>query len=293
MIGGQCQPDTSCNSNLNCLVCPFGSSLRVTGDILSVSQICILCDSDSNCARCNVTNPSQCLSCLQGYYLQGNTCQPCSEDCSVCISFIFCTVCAPGFVASQSATLSSQSSTGFVICFTCQGNCKTCLNSAYTCTSCNDGFSLAGTTCVSQFNFQVNTTLEVTLPVFQANFLSFLGQIAIAAQVDISDILILSIVNGSVTVTMQINSYAPPGTDIAVQTETNLNNLLKKGTVGNMVVAYSSVTTNGGSNHDGNDNNDNNDNGRDTNEADSSNATIIALAIIIPLMVLGTYLVIQ
>ncbi len=67
------------------------------------------------------------------------------------------------------------------------------------------------------------------------------------------NILIISIVSGSVTITMQISSNSAAGSSAAISAEDNLKNLLAQGnTVANMQISSSSITTNGGSNHDKN-----------------------------------------
>ncbi len=197
-----------------------------------------------------------------------------------------CTSCAPGFVAQQGASLTSEiNSEVLVNCTSCTGNCASCSGSSDSCTSCNSGFTLQGTICQSNFNYQVVSTLGVSLSVFQTNYLSFLTSIAAAAGVSIRNILVKSIVSGSVTVTMQVNSNAPAGSSAAITSQNNLNSLLSTGnTVANMGVLSSSVTTNGGSNNNGNDgnngNNNINNNGRDT--------TTIIIAVVVPICVIGT-----
>jgi hypothetical protein len=115
-----------------------------------------------------------------------------------------------------------------------------------------------------------------------------LNQISQAAGVGISDILVLSITSGSVTVNMKINSYAPPGTDIAIQTQNSLNALMQSGNVGNMAVTSSSVSTNGGSNDDNNNDNNNDGNNDNSTADDGSNTVLIVLAILLPLIILST-----
>ncbi len=285
---GVCQPNTQCNPNSNCIVCPFGNSLMTSNTNNKISQTCVQCTPSSNCARCSVSNPSQCYSCLGGTFLSGNVCVSCSQGCATCLNSTMCMSCAAGFVAQQNAFLISGVDSGALVnCTSCTGNCASCSGSPDSCTSCNSGFTLQGTICQSNFNYQVVSTLGVSLSVFQANYLSFLTSIAAAAGVSIRNILVKSITSGSVTVTMQVNSNAPAGSSAAITSQNNLNNLLSTGnTVANMGVVSSSVTTNGGNNDDdGNDNNNDNNHGNG-----GSNTKTIVLAVVIPVVVVGTFI---
>ncbi len=87
IAGGNCMPDTNCSNDGSCLSCPFGYSLSSNNSNIKINQMCVKCDSKSNCARCSITKTSQCLSCLSGYYLNGNSCQVCANNCASCISY--------------------------------------------------------------------------------------------------------------------------------------------------------------------------------------------------------------
>lgn len=275
MQNGQCVASTSCNSNSGCTVCPFGSSISMNNTNTKLSQTCVQCNAASNCARCNISATSQCYSCLSGRYLNGTTCSPCASGCSQCISLNLCTMCSLGFIPQQSGTLLGNAATGILSCVACTGNCATCLGSSSTCTSCTSGFTLNGIVCTSNFNFQVQTTLGVSLSVFTSNYVNFLNQIASAAGVTVNNIVILSIVSGSVTVNMLVNSNSAPGSSGATDSLNNLNNLLKNGSsIANMGITSTTITTNG----------DTSD-----NSGGLSTTTIIILATVIPIGVLCTY----
>lgn len=79
------------------------------------------------CERCQDGAPSGCLSCRRGLYLN-----PLNSTCSE--------PCPPQYYADE---IQRQ-------CQKCHENCKTCLRDADRCTSCNEGYSLAGMTCVPE-----------------------------------------------------------------------------------------------------------------------------------------------
>ena len=285
LVNGQCIASTSCNGQATCLACPFGSSVVAANSNLQFNQTCVNCTASSNCARCNVTNPAQCYSCLAGWYLNNTVCAACSTGCAVCLSARMCTMCSAGYVPVQVGSLGTTTVTAafykLVSCTPCTDNCATCIGSTSTCTSCVGGFTFKGGVCVSNFNFVISTTLGVTLAVFQNNYVSFINQIASAASVKAKDILVLSIVSGSVTVNMQVNAPGGQNSNAATTAQNNLNSLLSQGnTIANMGVTASSITTAGGSSSD------------DDNSG-LSTQTIIILAVVIPVGTLRTYLFIQ
>lgn len=273
MSNGQCVASTSCNNNSGCTVCPFGFAIMMNNNNVRLNQSCVQCTASSNCARCNVSAPAQCYSCLSGSYLNGTICSSCASGCSQCISLNMCTMCALGFIPQQSGTLLGNAATGVLTCTACTTNCATCLGSPSTCTSCISGFTLNGVVCTSNFNFQVSITLGVTIQVFTSNYVAFMNQIASAAGVTVNNIVVLSIVSGSVSVNMLVNSDSAPGSVGATNALNNLNSVLKAGgSIANMGVASSTITTNG-------DNSDNSGGGLST-------TTIIILAVVIPVGVL-------
>lgn len=273
MTNGQCVASTSCNSNQGCTVCPFGFAISTNNTNVRLNQSCVQCTASSNCARCNISAPAQCYSCLPGAYLNGTICSSCSSGCAQCISLNMCTMCALGYIPQQSGTLLGNAASGVLSCVACTDNCATCLGSSSTCTSCISGFTLNGIICTSNFNFQISTTLAVSLQVFTNNYVAFINQIASAAGVTANNIVVLSIVSGSVTVNMLVNSDSAPGSVGATNSLNNLNNLLKSGgSIANMGVTSSTVSTNG-------DTSDNSSGGLST-------TTIIILATVIPIGVL-------
>lgn len=280
---GTCSPDTSCNANANCQVCPFGFSWVNANIAGTVSQTCLACNTSSNCARCSVSNTSQCLSCPLGSFLSNGACTGCPSGCAKCLSNNFCAYCAMGFVAQQSgymldnsASLYGNSATGPLTCLPCVAPCASCTGSPTTCTSCQSGFTLQAPACLSSFNFQVNVVLGVTMAQFQANYFSFLSQLATAAQTTIQNIVIISLSTGSVIVNMSISTPFGPTSSQAGTINSNLNTLLGSNNIANMPVTSYNVVTNGGTLPSGG----------------LSTTTIIILATVIPIGVLRTFVII-
>ncbi len=215
--GSSCLPSTTCNADQSCLTCPYGYILTTNNTNTTLNQKCAQCDPKSNCARCSPSNKSHCLNCPQGYFLNGDRCQLCSQNCLKCLNSDTCLSCSPGYVAQMSGSLySSQISSRLLNCIACASYCATCQSSPTTCTSCNSGFTQFGAVCLSNFNYQIIITLGVSYSTFMNQYLNFTNQIATAAGVNIENILIISIVSGSVTVNMEVSSNAPPGSSQAV-----------------------------------------------------------------------------
>ena len=155
-----------------------------------LSQNCTQCNVNSSCARCNVSNTAQCYSCMMGWYLNGSVCDKCNSSCASCLSSSMCTTCASGYVAVQSGGVSGNMASGLLNCTLCQSPCVTCIGSSSTCTSCESGFSLKGSICISNFNYQIDIVFNVTLPQFENNYLSFINQVASAAGTSVQNILV-------------------------------------------------------------------------------------------------------
>lgn len=166
------------------------------------------------------------------------------------------------------------------ICVPCLSPCQTCLGAISTCLSCVNSFTLQGTQCVSNFNFQVVCTLTANPTTFNTNYLAFLNVVANSINSTIDAITVLGINYGSVTVTMLVNSNGADGSNAANLQQNNIQNALT-GTVANMPVQSTKITINGGSNN--NDNNNNNNSGL-------SQTTIIILATVIPIGTLCNHL---
>lgn len=269
-----CQYNVStCNANLNCMYCPLNYVLLVNNTATTLNQTCVQCN--TNCARCLVTNVTSCTSCMTGSYLNLNTnaCVSCSVGCASCTSLSACFSCKSGYIAQTQASLIASASIQPIACLPCLNPCQTCTGSMITCLSCVTGFTLQGTQCVSNFNFQVVCVLGVTTGIFNQQYSSFLNAVANSINDTLDSINVLSINYGSVTITMLINSNGNDGSNAASLQQTNLQNTLA-GTVAGMQVQSTKITINGGGN-----NNNNSDSGL-------SRTTIIILATVIPIGVL-------
>jgi hypothetical protein len=95
-----------------------------------------------SCVACGAAFAATCdsaglvLSCLSGYWQNGNSCSPCREFCLVCSSPASCLTCQPGyFVAVGSGSY----------CQPCSSGCLSC--SASACTLCAYNYQLATGAC--------------------------------------------------------------------------------------------------------------------------------------------------
>ncbi|KAL4438376.1 hypothetical protein ABPG74_009415 [Tetrahymena malaccensis] len=107
--------------------CPY----KQFGD--KVTGSCVLCP--SNCSACFGSYPNQCLSCNEGYSLQGNYCvnKTCHSSCLSCSgpNQNQCTSCPTGNYLDSRNT-----------CQPCQYPCENCFNSATECTTCGQGYEM-------------------------------------------------------------------------------------------------------------------------------------------------------
>lgn len=202
LSGISCLANTTCSVSQTCVVCPLGYTLVNTTTTSQISQVCLLCESSSNCARCSASNSSQCTSCPSGTYLNGTICLSCSLGCAVCIGLNSCTECSDGYLPSQSGSVSGNSGSGLLTCVACAPPCGNCLGSTITCASCPNGFTLVGEVCLSQFHYLIQVSFDTTLSIFETNYFTFLSQVTTAVGVKLSDMVVTSIVSGSVTVGM-------------------------------------------------------------------------------------------
>ncbi|KAL4438374.1 hypothetical protein ABPG74_009413 [Tetrahymena malaccensis] len=94
---------------------------------------CVLCS--VNCSACFGPSSNQCLSCNDGYSLQGNQCidSTCHSSCQSCSgpNQNQCTSCPAGSYLDSRKT-----------CQPCQYPCENCFNSATECTTCGQGYEM-------------------------------------------------------------------------------------------------------------------------------------------------------
>ena len=261
---------SSCNSQQNCQYCASGYVLVSSNTNTTVNQICQLCN--ANCSRCSASNVSSCTACSNGYYLNtAQACIPCSKGCMTCTSLSICLSCQIGYVAQTMASLVALS-TQPVSCVACASPCATCSGSTITCLTCIPSYTIQGSLCISNFNYQMKMVLATNITIFNPKYLSFLTSIASSISTSINNIAVLSIVNGSVTVTMLITSTNSPSSNGAITEQNNLNGFKNGGSIAGMSITSNTVTTNGGTNNDSND-----------SSSGLSQTTIIILATVIPI----------
>ncbi|KAL4463427.1 hypothetical protein ABPG72_003123, partial [Tetrahymena utriculariae] len=111
---------------------------------IATNQKCRNCN--YSCQTCNGVTEFNCLSCIQGYYLQNDgQCKICDQNCLNCSSKNICDTCQAGFYFKQNQTLCTSCDTqnGYYTqekyCLPCPQNCQKC-SSLNQCTACFDGF---------------------------------------------------------------------------------------------------------------------------------------------------------
>ncbi|GAT97120.1 hypothetical protein CL6EHI_065240 [Entamoeba histolytica] len=153
-----------------CRVCPDGYySNRITCD--KCGEKCISCKDNTKCRLCekgysvdengncvNTTIPyctnkidNFCISCENGYYPNGITCEPCMNGCITCISKDKCQRCSSEFLLNNDKCITKEEakkdkciSIGTNECRECEesyyiqeGQCESCENIVTHCLKCN------------------------------------------------------------------------------------------------------------------------------------------------------------
>ena len=162
-----CKPGASITSNIckcdsgiedssgNCLTCSLGcKTCSVSGDcitcedgyLLNPDFSCRKCDrlcnqcSENSCKTCRdnaVISGSLCV-CKIGFYLSSNSCQSCTEGCTICNSTA-CSFCEPKYYLSDRK------------CVSCPSLCLTCI--ATKCTSCTTNAYILNGLCLCRAGF--------------------------------------------------------------------------------------------------------------------------------------------
>lgn len=83
-----CTPQTTNCTNGSCYYCPINYA--------NINNICTQCSSEF-CARCNPSDLSSCLTCINGYYLSAGSCVLCPRNCASCTSNVTCSSCLNGY----------------------------------------------------------------------------------------------------------------------------------------------------------------------------------------------------
>ncbi|KAL4488340.1 hypothetical protein ABPG72_019190 [Tetrahymena utriculariae] len=132
-----CQtPCSKCaDSTSKCTGCVIDYNFNPSSN--SCSPIC-----DQTCLTCSSPKDSnKCLSCIDGFFLSSGKCIQCQSPCSTCIdTSTKCLKCIENYKLDN------------IYCIPiCDNQCKTCSKpyDSNSCTSCNDGLFLKGTTCIS------------------------------------------------------------------------------------------------------------------------------------------------
>ena len=133
--GAQCETTCrdaclDCDSSSKCTECIPGRFGQYCQLYCPLGCIDIVCNKDTG----------KCLEgCRHGYYLNGDDCSRCPENCARCSDRHHCTTCLSGYYGTSCAS-------------TCPSNCKNqvCNKSLGVCTEgCTDGYFLDGNNCVS------------------------------------------------------------------------------------------------------------------------------------------------
>jgi hypothetical protein len=166
-----------------------------------------------------------------------------------------------------------------VNCAACASPCVTCISNPTSCTSCVSGYTLSGTTCVSNFNFGSNIMFDTNPSTFVQNYYTLLVQSSQAVSQNVNSIFVYSIVYGSANISFSISTPNAYGSTAATTQQTNLNNFLKSSTIAGMPVLKANLVLNGAPS-----NNNNSDSSSST-----SNTTLI-IAIVVPIAALSNSL---
>lgn len=227
-----CSPNVNCTNGV-CFACPIGYSLS--------GNNCVACTSGSNCARCNPSAPSNCYSCVNGYYLNSanSACVKCPSTCLTCSNPSNCITCISGYTLAVQAVASAGT------CVACTSPCLQCMGSPTTCTSCISGYSLNGWNCQSNFNFGFFVSLNTNLTTFYNNYQAFL-QALVGPNASLQELTLASIVSGSVNVTGTVSTSSQSNSNAAGTQFYALQDTLKSSSIAGMPIASSYVAPNGG-----------------------------------------------
>jgi hypothetical protein len=141
----ECQP---CDST-RCSTCTgSAANCQTCKDPLQSPQSGVCCT--VNCKDCQ---QGQCLSCRDGFFLDGSVCSACDSSCKTCDkSATHCTTCPVGKYLYADYTCGQCETAGLFVdgtsCSTCTRTCLTCKEKKENCTSCTKNFTLTNGTCI-------------------------------------------------------------------------------------------------------------------------------------------------
>ena len=137
LIGTDCIKCTdtkcvNCDGNKDkCKTCINGYAPDSTGK-------CVKCTA-TNCKACDPDKPGTCLSCNDGYYLDGIVCKSCKSSCKTCAKGTTCASCKNGYYLDSNNQ-----------CQKCYNNCVTCDDGTGDCNKCMSGYQKKNGQCVKK-----------------------------------------------------------------------------------------------------------------------------------------------
>ena len=184
----------------------------------------------NNCEQCSIPNCAACdeggicYECFDGYYSNGTGCEMCSGNCEVCMDDEVCLRCSDGYlleVASSSGSINIYGTQ----CSVCNTKCAECIFEPDFCIACHTDFKLNGTTCIGFFTVGFNFVFNFNFTVFleTGELQTLLDKMVDILQLDIDDIVINSLAEGSVAVGGAISASSSSN---AQQTSSSLTNSL-------------------------------------------------------------------
>lgn len=140
--GNCCVPGCKECSMSSCTACEDGFE-KVGENCAHKSAKC-----SEGCSKC--FNENVCFECGDGYYLEGDSCVPCDENCLICDNF-GCNLCTRGFGVKDGVCVPCTTSECPV---RCRENCEEC-KSDLTCVRCVGGSDVsAGPVCYPKYCYQ-------------------------------------------------------------------------------------------------------------------------------------------
>jgi len=161
-----------------------------------------------------------------------------------------------------------------VSCAACTSPCATCISNPSSCISCITGYTLSGTTCVSNFNFGSSIVFDTNAATFVQNYYNLLVEASNSVSQAVNTIFVNSIVYGSATINFTVSTSNAYGTSAASTQQTNLNNFLQSKNILGMPVLTGNLVLNGAP----------------SDNSDSNSNTILIIAIVVPIAALSNFI---
>ena len=123
-------------------------------------------------ANCSICVKDECVRCKIGYYLDGDTCKVCSDNCAVCDSQNGCTKCDKGYYLNETncetCPLGCQECSSSTNCTKCEDMCEICLKNGG-CKKCKIGYFWNGRSCTKCSESDSVTVLPHGLTIYKYN----------------------------------------------------------------------------------------------------------------------------